>query len=79
MKEDYRGIGIETSLMKKTIDYTKESGCHKMRCEMQVSNWNSPAIDFYKSLGAQNRYHGTKLRFGFERIKSILHLNTFGI
>jgi GNAT superfamily N-acetyltransferase len=51
VKEEYRGKGIGTSLMKRTIDYAKESGCHKMR--WQVSNWNSPAINFYKSLGAQ--------------------------
>jgi len=33
------------------IDYAKETKCHKLR--WQVSTWNNPAIEFYKSLGAE--------------------------
>ena len=51
VREAYRGKGIGTSLMNKSIEYAKETGCHKMR--WQVSNWNNPAIDFYKGLGAE--------------------------
>jgi RimJ/RimL family protein N-acetyltransferase len=32
------------------IEFAKDSKCHKLR--WQVSNWNKPAIDFYKSIGA---------------------------
>jgi len=46
-----RGKGIGKSLLGKVCDLAKESGCHKMR--WQVSNWNVPAINFYKSLGAE--------------------------
>ena len=50
VRHEFRGIGIGTRLIQRVIDLAKDSGCHKMR--WQVSQWNEPAIDFYKSLGA---------------------------
>lgn len=50
VKPEFRGTGIGTQLISKVIRYAKETGCHKLR--WQVSNWNNPAIDFYKKLGA---------------------------
>jgi GNAT superfamily N-acetyltransferase len=50
IKPDFRGIGAGTQLINKIIQYAKETGCHKLR--WQVSGWNSPAIEFYKKLGA---------------------------
>lgn len=50
VKQAYRGKGIGSKLMDKVIRFAKESGCHKLR--WQVSNWNTPAIRFYKKLGA---------------------------
>jgi GNAT superfamily N-acetyltransferase len=51
VKPDYRGNGLGTLLINKVIDYAKESQCHKL--VWQVSDWNKPAIEFYKSLGAE--------------------------
>ena len=51
VQSDYRGSGIGTKFIKKVINFAKESSCHKLR--WQVSNWNTPAVDFYKSLGAE--------------------------
>jgi GNAT superfamily N-acetyltransferase len=51
VKPDFRGKGIGTLLIKKVIEYAKLTNCHKLR--WQVSKWNTPAIDFYKSLGAE--------------------------
>lgn len=48
VRSDYRGRGIGTKFIKKVIDF---AGCHKLR--WQVSSWNTPAIDFYKNLGAE--------------------------
>jgi GNAT superfamily N-acetyltransferase len=48
--KDYRGFGIGTKLIKKVINFAKNSGCHRLR--WQVSGWNNPAIKFYESLGA---------------------------
>ena len=48
--KDYRSFGIGTKLIKKVINFAKNSGCHRLR--WQVSGWNIPAIKFYESLGA---------------------------
>ena len=50
VKENYRGAGIGTMLIRKIADFATKSDCHLMR--WQVSDWNAPAIGFYKSLGA---------------------------
>ncbi|SKC23495.1 Acetyltransferase (GNAT) family protein [Alkalitalea saponilacus] len=50
VKRDFRGSGIGTKLIKKVIEKAKSDKCNKLR--WQVSEWNQPAIDFYKNLGA---------------------------
>jgi GNAT superfamily N-acetyltransferase len=50
VQPQYRSLGLGTQLINKVIDYAKQSGCRKMR--WQVSKWNTPAIAFYKKLGA---------------------------
>jgi len=37
-------------LINEVIAFAKTENCKKLR--WQVSEWNQPAIDFYKSLGA---------------------------
>lgn len=50
VKPDHRGNGIGTQLIKKVIEFAKNSKCHKLR--WQVSGWNERAIKFYQTLGA---------------------------
>lgn len=50
VRPDFRGAGVGTKLIKEVIAYAKAENCKKLR--WQVSEWNQPAIDFYKSLGA---------------------------
>lgn len=50
VRPNFRGQGIGSMLINKIIAYAKETGCHKLR--WQVSEWNKPAIDFYRKLGA---------------------------
>ncbi len=47
--EKYRGKGIGKALYDKVLEYGVESG--KQRVEWVVLDWNTPAIDFYKSTG----------------------------
>ncbi len=47
---EYRQRGIGLQLMKTLAGRAASEGCE--RFEWSVLNWNSPAIDFYKSLGA---------------------------
>jgi Sortase and related acyltransferases len=50
VKESARGYNIGTKLLYTVIDHAKASHCKKLR--WQVSNWNTPAIRFYKKMGA---------------------------
>ena len=49
--QDYRGRGLGTLLIENVKRFAKDNGCKKLR--WQVSDWNKPAIGFYKSLGAE--------------------------
>jgi GNAT superfamily N-acetyltransferase len=50
VRPDFRGAGVGTKLINEVIAFAKAENCKKLR--WQVSEWNQPAIDFYKSLGA---------------------------
>ena len=49
--QDYRGRGLGTLLIENVKRFAKDNGCKKLR--WQISDWNKPAIGFYKSLGAE--------------------------
>lgn len=49
--QDHRSGGIGRALINKVIEYAKAHNCNTLR--WQVSNWNQPAIEFYKKLGAE--------------------------
>jgi GNAT superfamily N-acetyltransferase len=51
VKPDERGKGIGSLLINEVIGFAMKTKCHKLR--WQVSNWNKPAINFYRSLGAE--------------------------
>lgn len=50
VQDAYRKQGIGKMLLDEVINLAKNSNCKKLR--WQVSNWNTNAIAFYKSLGA---------------------------
>jgi GNAT superfamily N-acetyltransferase len=50
VSEKHRGLGIGKSLFKSVIEVAKERDSGRM--EWQVLDWNTSAIDFYKSFGA---------------------------
>lgn len=50
VKEEYRGRGYGKKLLKYLAHLAVERECG--RFEWSVLDWNKPAIDFYKSLGA---------------------------
>ena len=51
VKPDFRGLGIGSALLINLARIAKQRGCG--RFEWSVLDWNTPAIDFYKSLGAE--------------------------
>lgn len=51
VKPEYRGKGIGKRLLVEVAKIAKKRDCGRL--EWSVLNWNKPAIDFYKKLGAQ--------------------------
>jgi GNAT superfamily N-acetyltransferase len=47
----YRGKGFGKALLNEVINIAKQRNCG--RVEWSVLDWNTPAIDFYKSMGAE--------------------------
>jgi len=50
VRPSFRGSGVGSKLINSVITFAKAEGCKKLK--WQVSEWNQPAINFYKSLGA---------------------------
>jgi GNAT superfamily N-acetyltransferase len=46
----YRGHGVGKALLQRVASIAAERGC--ARLQWDVLNWNTPAIDFYRSIGA---------------------------
>ena len=51
VKEELRGKGIGTMLLKKIFEVAKNENCKRLR--WQVLNWNIPAINLYNKIGAE--------------------------
>ncbi len=51
VRPDFRRRGIGKALLRRMAAIANEHNCYGMRWE--VLNWNTPAIDFYRSLGAK--------------------------
>ena len=50
VRQEFRAKNIGTQLINRVITLAKTENCKKLR--WQVSEWNQPAIEFYKRLGA---------------------------
>lgn len=51
VRTNYRGLGIGKALLEKVAQIATGRGCCALRWE--VLAWNEPAIEFYRSLGAE--------------------------
>ncbi len=69
IKPHYRGKGFGKALLLHVVRLAKERNCG--RVEWSVLNWNQPAIDFYKSLGAVPMDGWTVYRLDEEVIKKV--------
>jgi len=65
----YRGRGIGKALLIRLAEIARERGYGRL--EWAVLDWNRPAIDFYKSLGAEPKDEWTIYRLSGERLKSL--------
>ncbi len=48
---EFRGLGIGKTLLQKVASIAIEKGC--LRLQWEVLDWNTPAIDFYRAMGAE--------------------------
>jgi GNAT superfamily N-acetyltransferase len=48
---EFRGLGIGKALLQKVAAIAVEKGCPRMKWE--VLDWNTPAIEFYATMGAE--------------------------
>jgi GNAT superfamily N-acetyltransferase len=48
---EFRGLGIGKALLQKVAAIAIEKGCPRLKWE--VLDWNTPAIDFYRAMGAE--------------------------
>jgi GNAT superfamily N-acetyltransferase len=65
----YRGRGIGKALLKRLAQRCQADGLNRL--EWQVLNWNTPSIDFYKSLGAVAVDDWTVFRLAGDALKKL--------
>ena len=65
----FRGRGIGRALLEKVAAVALERGC--VILYWHVLDWNSPAIDFYKTLGAEPLDDWTRMRVSDEALRKL--------
>ena len=51
MHPEFRGLGIGKALLQRVAAIAVENNCPRLQWE--VLDWNTPAIDFYRAMGAE--------------------------
>ena len=69
IKSEYRGRGYGKALLKHLAKICEEKGYGRL--QWWVLDWNSPAIEFYKSLGAQAMDEWTVYRTSGQALKDL--------
>jgi len=67
VSEKHRGIGAGKQLLRHLAKLAHDSGCG--RFEWSVLDWNQPAIDFYKSIGAAPQDEWVRYRLDGDTLK----------
>lgn len=60
VKPEFRGAGYGKALLAELATIAVERGCKRL--EWMVLNWNTPAIDFYRSINAESMDGWTTFR-----------------
>lgn len=69
IKEEHRGKGYGKEIFKTMGSIAYKEGCERM--EWSCLNWNTPSINFYKSLGAVPMSEWTVYRLTGDKIKEL--------
>jgi len=73
VRPEERGKGYGRALLERLAQIAKERGCGRM--EWAVLDWNEPAIQFYRKLGAQPMDEWTVFRLTSEGIAALAKPN----
>ncbi len=69
LREEFRGFGYGKALLKELAAIAVERDCE--RFDWAVLDWNTPSINFYKSLGAEPMDDWTVFRLKGEALKNL--------
>ena len=69
VKPEYRGKGYGKGLLKTLAEIAVERGCG--RFEWWCLDWNTPSIDFYRSMGAEPMSDWTVYRIAGDTLKKL--------
>jgi GNAT superfamily N-acetyltransferase len=73
---EFRGLGIGKALLARVAAIAVEKGCPRLQWE--VLDWNTPAVEFYSSLGAEFMDTWRNVRMTDEAIAKLAALDTVG-
>ena len=73
VEESARGTGTGTLLLKTVAAIAHAEGCKRM--SWQALDWNTPALDFYKALGANRLDSWVNLRLGEKELTQLLGIS----
>ena len=73
VEETGRGTGTGTLLLKTVAAIAHAEGCKRM--SWQALDWNTPALDFYKALGANRLDSWVNLRLGEKELTQLLGIS----
>lgn len=73
IRPEYRRNGFGKQALIFLADFAVKNAC--CRFEWSVLDWNTPAIDFYKSLGAEPMSEWTVFRLSGDKLNSLAHKN----
>jgi GNAT superfamily N-acetyltransferase len=66
---EFRRLGIGKALLKQVAAIAVEKGCQRMQWE--VLDWNTPAIDFYRAMGAEFLDEWRNVRLSGEALRRL--------
>ncbi len=69
IRPEHRGRGFGLAILRWLARRAVENGCGRM--EWAVLDWNAPAIEFYRSLGAESMDDWIVFRLDRERIEAL--------
>jgi GNAT superfamily N-acetyltransferase len=71
---EFRGLGIGKALLARVAAIAVEKNCPRLQWE--VLDWNTPAVDFYRALGADFLDEWRNVRMTGEALKHLAALDT---